>query len=201
MAWASTQVPAAMDLEGLLKFTTDLQDMWEDRRAARRADRHPYEVCFLARWARPQRGMPHHTVCPLLREARMRHVRRARRRIWARGRLAKLAAAVRQGRIPERDIALKDIEAIRHNDEVVEDEHDMLTHIANASASALGSRGPDAWIDSLGFVLAREGHTLEVSREEVDAVFRRLSRRTLKDAHGFAAKALRLFYDVASATS
>lgn len=57
VVWASAQAPSAMDLEGLLQLTMDLQDMWEDRRtcAARRADRYPYEVRTIA--LGPQRAL------------------------------------------------------------------------------------------------------------------------------------------------
>lgn len=102
----------------MLEVAAELQDKWEDSRtcAVRRADRYPCEVCLIAIWARS-------VLCPLQREARMRHVRWGRRRIWARERLAKLADAVRQGRVPERDMALKDVAAIKQVSEWLEDEH------------------------------------------------------------------------------
>lgn len=49
----------------------------------------------------------------------------------------------------------------------------------------------------LEYALAREGHAPDVSREEVEAAFRRLARRTLKDVHGVPTEALRVIYEAA----
>lgn len=158
--------------------------------ATRRSECYPYEVRIVAMWASK-------ATSPWQRSVRVRHVRRARRHVWERERLAKLASAVRQGRVPEQDLALKDIAAVKCGLETLEDEHDMLQASADSFARTWGAHRPglgrdvgQAWA-RLG---ARIGHGIEVSTADVDAALQRLARRALKDVHSIAAEALRVVY-------
>lgn len=132
--------------------------------ADRRADRYPYEVRILAVWASRAPDAARRAV-------RFQHMRAARRRAHRREQAARMAIAVRSGRAPERDFALKDVKEQRDGDLVIVDAPEMLLVASEAFARTWGAQRPGAWLRVLGLMLAREGHRAQLGEEDMRAAF------------------------------
>lgn len=75
------------------------------------------------------------------------------------------------------------------------DSAEIANIVGDRFSAAWKSGDIDAWLRMLDYALANDGCEIGITEEEMESAFRRIARRTIKDAEGLCVDALRLVFE------